>query len=81
MSEKRSVAQVRVTKSLHGGHPVAEIAVEGHVSAAALGGLVDKVLNHEEVYKLAGLKACGGCKSGLDINIVDRLGPIIEVQF
>lgn len=73
-------AQVTVIKGAHG-KPVAQIAVDSQVSSRGLGGLVDQILSHEEVYKMAGLKFCRGCKSGLDIHIMDRMNPIIDVQF
>ena len=73
-------ASVTVAKTGCGGRPTAHVTVDAGVSAAALGSILQKVVTSPQVYKLAGLTFCGGCKSGLDINILG--GDIREiVQF
>ena len=73
----KSTATVRVAKSGPHGLPLAEVTVAGELPATQLGSLLQKVVTNEKVYQLAGLKFCGGCKSGLDINILG--GDIREV--
>ncbi len=72
--------EVRVSKRSQTGAPQAEILVDGRISAARLGALVQSVTTNKAVLSAAGLKACAGCKSGLDINIRDRFQKVINVQ-
>jgi hypothetical protein len=74
------VAQVRVSKIGPAGRPVAEVHVDSTIGAHQLGAVLQNVATDERVLKAAGLRACGGCKSGLDINILDRYQDIIEVK-
>ena len=74
------VAQVRVSKIGPAGRPVAEVHVDSTIGAHQLGTVLQNVATDERVLKAAGLRACGGCKSGLDINILDRYQDIIEVK-
>lgn len=69
---------VRIVKS-SGGTPVAEIVVDPKTHATDLGTLVQKVTTDPKILTAAGLKACGMCKSGLNIAIIDRLPEIINV--
>jgi hypothetical protein len=73
------VAQVRVSKIGAAGRPVAEVHVDSTIGARQLGAVLQNVVTDERVLNAAGLRACGGCKSGLDINILDRYQDIIEV--
>jgi hypothetical protein len=75
----KAVAQVRVSKCGPNGHPVAEVQVAKTITAPQLGGLLQKVTTDEAILGLAGLKACLGCKSGLDINIIDLEQEVIQV--
>jgi hypothetical protein len=70
--------KVRVVKS-SGGKPVAEVVVDSNVRSTDLGSLIQKIVTDEKTLKAAGLKICGGCKSGLDIHILDHLPEIIDV--
>ena len=80
MSTKHTTAEVRVVKHGPMGRPVAEISVGGDIGAEKLGALIQGVTTNERVLGLAGLRACLGCKSGLDINIIDRYQEIIEIE-
>jgi len=71
-------AEVRVTKKGAGAQPVAHISVDPKISAAQLAGLIQKVTTDKRVLTAAGLKACLGCKSGLDINIIDRFSDPLQ---
>ena len=73
------MSTVRVSKSGPSGRPVAELQVAGNVTSAQLGGLIQHVVTNERILKAAGLKVCGGCKSGLDIHIIDQ-GEVINVE-
>ncbi len=72
--------EVRVSKLGSAGSPRADILVDGKISASQLGSLIQNVTTNKEVLTAAGLRACGGCKSGLDINIRDRFDKVINVQ-
>jgi len=74
------VAQVRVSKFGPAGRPVAEVHVNSAITAQQLGAVLQNVTTNEKVLKAAGLRACGGCKSGLDLNILDNFQDIIEVK-
>ncbi len=72
--------EVRVAKKSVTGNPHAEILVDGKISASQLGTLIQNVTTNKSVLTAAGLRACGGCKSGLDINIRDRFQEVVNVQ-
>jgi hypothetical protein len=79
MSSK-TVARVSVSKNGPNGRPVAQVVVENTISAPQLGAMIQKVTTDEAILRLAGLKACLGCKSGLDINILDLEQEVIQVE-
>ena len=80
MPDKTAPISVRVTKAGANGSPVAEIRVANNISAAQLGAALQKVVTNDQILKLGGLKACGGCKSGLDINILGGLQEIVQFE-
>ncbi len=73
-------AEIRLKKSGPNGIPVAEILVDSKVSATQLGSLIQRVTRDKDLLRKVGLKACGACKSGLDINIRDRFEEILRVD-
>jgi len=73
------MSTVRVSKSGPSGRPVAELSVASNVTSSQLGALIQRVVTNEKILKAGGLKVCGGCKSGLDIHIVD-MGDVINVE-
>jgi hypothetical protein len=75
-----AAATVRVAKAGASGLPVAEVRVASTITAAQLSAVLQKVVTNEQVQKLAGLKFCGGCKSGLDINILGGLQEIVQFE-
>lgn len=75
MSDKKR-AVVHVLRAGPNGNPQAQITVDASVSSSQLGGLISKVVTNERVLGIAGLGPCGGCKSGLDINIIDQPDPV-----
>jgi hypothetical protein len=75
--EQPTATKVRVLKTAAG--PLAQVVVDSKVRSADLGGLIQKVVTDEKILKAAGLKVCPGCKSGLDIHILDKLPQIIDV--
>ena len=79
MADQRISAEVRVSKRSPTG-PHAQVIVPNDISAAAVAGIVQKVVTNERVLTAAGLRACGGCKSGLDISIIDRFEEVIKVE-
>ena len=74
------VAQVLVSKFGPAGRPVAEVRVNSAITAQQLGAVLQNVTTNEKVLKAAGLRGCGGCKSGLDLNILDNYTDVIEVK-
>ncbi len=79
MPEQKATAEVRVSKRGLAG-PHAEVLVSSNISAAGLAGILQKVVTNERVLTAAGLRACGGCKSGLDISIIDQFQEVIKVE-
>lgn len=75
MTSKKT-AVVHVVKHGPNGRPQAQVVVDAAVSAGNLGALLGKIVTNERVLGIAGLGPCGGCKSGLDINILDNPAPI-----
>jgi hypothetical protein len=65
-------AQVQVRKSGPTGRPVAEVGVSRSIAASDLGAVLQRVVTDPKILKAAGLKICDGCKSGLDLHIIDQ---------
>jgi hypothetical protein len=80
MQMPKSVAEIRLKKNGPNGIPVAEILVDNSVSATQIGSIVQKVTRNKDLLRKIGLKGCGACKSGLDINIRDRFDHVLEVD-
>ena len=74
-----ATARVRVAKSGPEGRPQALVIVPSNITATDLGAVVHKVTTHEKILSLGGLRPCTGCKSGLDLTILD-LQEMVEVQ-
>lgn len=72
-------AEVHVSKNGPNGRPQAQVIVSSNISAAGLAGILQKVVTNERVFTAAGLKPCP-CKSGLDINIIDRFEDVIRIE-
>jgi hypothetical protein len=71
-------AQVYVATSGPTGHPIARVAVDPAISAASLGPLLQNVVTNSSVLLAAGLSACGSCKSGIDILLVNRFQGVFS---
>jgi hypothetical protein len=80
MPDVKGMADIRVTKAGPNGRPMAEISVDKAFNVAQLGALVQKVTRDKDLLKKVGLKACGACKSGFDINIRDRFEQVVQVN-
>ena len=76
----QAVAQVYVSKIGPAGRPVAEVRVDSAISAHQLADVLQNVTTNGRVLSAAGLRACQGCKSGLDLTILDNYQGVIEVQ-
>ncbi|MBZ5728895.1 MAG: hypothetical protein LAP87_28435 [Acidobacteriia bacterium] len=74
------ISEVRVSKTGPAG-PHAEVIVDGKITASQLGSLMQSVTTNKAVLSAAGLRACAGCKSGLDIHILDRFQEVIQVEY
>jgi hypothetical protein len=79
MFDQKVSAEVRVLKQGANGRPQADVMVSSNISATALATVLQKVVTNERVFTAAGLRPCA-CKSGLDINIIERLGDVINVE-
>ena len=79
MANQKRMAEIRISKTGPNGRPVAEILVDKNTNVAALGGVLQSVTRNKDLLRKVGLKACGGCKSGFDINIRDRFQEVMEV--
>ena len=73
-------ADVFVTAKGPAGGPSAELLVDPKVTSAQLGALIQRVATNKDILTAAGLRACGGCKSGLDINIRNRFEKVFQVE-
>lgn len=72
-------AEVRVSKVGPSGRPMAEVLVDRNIPAPQLGDMIKKVTRDKDLLRAVGLRACGACKSGLDIFIRDRFEKIIII--
>jgi hypothetical protein len=72
-------ADVYITAKGTPGGPSAQLAVDSKITSAQLSDLIQQVTTNKDVLTAAGLRACGGCKSGLDINIRNRFDKVIQV--
>ena len=73
-------AEIRLKKKGPNGVPFAEILVGNNVSATQLSAIVQQVTRDKDLLRKIGLKGCGACKSGLDINIRDRFDHVLQVD-
>src|SRR5215510_6438820 len=80
MPERKTTAEVRVSKTGPRGRPVAEVQVSANITGTQLGAVLQSVVTNDKVLKAAGLKICDGCKSGLDIHVYDQLQDVIRVE-
>ena len=80
MPDLKGMADIRVTKAGPNGKPLAEISLDNGFNTAHLGALVQKVTRDKDLLKKVGLRACGACKSGFDINIRDRFEQVVQVN-
>lgn len=71
-------AQVYVSTTGPTGHPLARVTVDPAITATSLGSVLDNVVTNSSVLAAAGLVACGACKSGLDILIVNRFQGVFS---
>jgi len=75
----KTTAEVRISKAGPNGIPYAEISV-GTVSADQMAQIVQKFTRDKDLLRKLGLKACGSCKSGFDINFRDRFEHVLQVD-
>jgi hypothetical protein len=80
MPPKATTADVLISAKGPAGGPSAQLLVDSKISAEQLGALIQRVTTDREVFSAAGLRFCGGCKSGLDIFIRDKFEKIIQIQ-
>ena len=73
-------AEVRVSKAARGSAARVDVIVPASINATQLSALVHNVTTNKQVFTAAGLRACGGCKSGLDINILGKFQEVIQVE-
>ena len=73
-------AEILVSAKGPAGGPDAQLLVDSKITSAQLGELIQHVTTNKEILAAAGLRACGGCKSGLDINIRNRFDKIIQIS-
>ena len=72
-------AEVRLSKTGPNGKPLAEILVDKNISAGDLSGVIGRVITDKDLLRKVGLRACGGCKSGLDIHVRDHFEHVITI--
>jgi hypothetical protein len=69
---------VYVTTTGPTGHPTALVTVDPGISPASLGALLQNVVTNRGIISAAGLPPCG-CKSGLDINIMNNFPEVFSL--
>lgn len=74
------MAEIRISKTGPNGKPVAEVLVDKNMNVSSMGGLLQSITRNKDLLRKVGLKSCGGCKSGFDINIRDRFEEVIQVN-
>jgi hypothetical protein len=73
--------EIMVNKNGPAGRPVATIVVDPSASLAAVGGTIQKhVTRNADLLKRLGLKACGTCISGFDLDIRHRFEEVMRVE-
>lgn len=72
-------AEVRLSKSGPSGKPFAEVLVDKDISAGDLSDVIQRVTTDKDLLRKVGLRACPGCKSGLDIWVRERFDAVINV--
>ena len=72
------IAEVRVQKVGPNGRPYAELSIPNDVTLEQLVGLQKVVVR--DLRKIAGLKGCQACLSGLDLDIRRRFDDVIRLD-
>lgn len=80
MAERKMSAEIRLAKVGPNGNPYAEILVDKTFNVAELGAVIQRVTRDKNLLEKFGLRACGACKSGFDINIRDRFEQVMHVE-
>ena len=73
-------AEVRVSKTGHGGKPLVEVAVNSKATPDQVASVVRSVYSDAAVYKAAGLRECLTCKSGIHVAVVEAFSESITVD-
>jgi len=73
--------EILVSKAGPAGIPVAEVLVDPSAPMAAVAATIQKnITRNADLLKRLGLKGCGACISGMDINIRHRFDEVIQVE-
>ena len=73
--------EILVSKSGPAGRPVATVVVDQAASLGSVGATIQKyVTRNSDLLKKLGLKACGACISGFDLDIRHRFEEVMRVE-
>jgi|HubBroStandDraft_5_1064220.scaffolds.fasta_scaffold1529600_2 hypothetical protein len=72
-------AEVRVTKAGPGGKPQVQVAVPRDATPDQIAEMVRLVYISPGIYNAGGVRVCLGCKSGIDVSVVDSFPESIFV--
>ena len=72
---------INIAKSGPNGRPVAQILVDAAVPLDAIGATIQKnITRNNDLLKKLGLKGCGSCISGFDLDIRHRFEEVMQVE-
>jgi hypothetical protein len=73
--------EIIVSKGGPSGRPTATVFVDSAASLGSVGGTIQKhVTRNADLLKRLGLKACGSCISGFDLDIRHRFEEVMRVE-
>jgi hypothetical protein len=73
--------EIFVSRQGAAGRPTATVFVDSAASLGAVGGTVQKyVTRNADLLKKLGLKACGACISGFDLDIRHKFEEVMRVE-
>ena len=73
--------EIFISKAGHTGRPMATVFVDQAASLGSVSGTIQKhVTRNADLLKRLGLRACGACISGFDLDIRHRFEEVMRVD-
>jgi hypothetical protein len=73
-------AEVRVTKAGPDTRPQVQVAIAPNATPNQVAAIVRAVYLSPGIYKVGGVRECLGCKSGIDVSVVESFPESIFVE-